>query len=163
MAHAAWHSAGLDAHDRWPLRARRDPESRSRACTDLFLSRAGKVWTVYELTCFLSPFVVDVVLTVTMQRQALAVLFVLTEEVPQVQFFDDVGFRFLGMWVYIDKSSMCPWSCKGRCHLLSGASKVVGEFHTFLTRALALFALGPWTLFLRARCIWLALGPVSRC
>ena len=26
MADAAWHSSGLGAHDRWPLRARRDAE-----------------------------------------------------------------------------------------------------------------------------------------
>ena len=35
---------------------------------------AGKVWTVYELKCFLSLLVVDVVLPVLVQRQAPAVL-----------------------------------------------------------------------------------------
>ena len=56
---------------------------RSPACTDPWWW-SGKGWTVYELACFLSPFVVDVVLIVTMHRQALAVLLVLTVEVPQI-------------------------------------------------------------------------------
>ena len=47
---------------------------RCRARSDLYTGGAGKVWTVYELACFLSPLVVDVVLPVLMQRQALAVL-----------------------------------------------------------------------------------------
>ena len=46
---------------------------------------------MYELACFLSPLVVDVVLPATLQRQALAVLFVLTVEVPQIQFFAVLG------------------------------------------------------------------------
>ena len=54
--------------------------SRSLALFDLYTVGAGKV--------------VDVVFPVTMQRQALAVLFVLTVEVPQIQFFDVVGFQF---------------------------------------------------------------------
>ena len=61
---------------------------------DLYSGGAGKVWTVYELKCFLSSLVIDVVLPVLMQRQALAVLFVRTVEVPQFQFFDVVGFQF---------------------------------------------------------------------
>ena len=73
---------------------------------------------MHELACFLSPLVVDVVLFVTKQRQ---VLFVLTVEVPQIQLFVVVGFRFLGMWVYIDQPLRSPWSCKGRYQLLSGA------------------------------------------
>ena len=87
-----------------------------------------------------------------MQRQALAVLSVLTVKVPQIQFFDVVG-RFLGTWVFFDESLLCQWS---RCD----ACEVVEGFHTFPTRSLALFAFGPWTLFPRAPCIWLALGPV---
>ena len=94
--------------------------------------------------------VVDVVLPVTMQRQALAVLFVLTVEVPQIQFFDVVGFRFLGMWVYIDKSLLCQWSCKGRFQLLSVCYENLGKFPRISTRSLALSALGPWTLLLRS-------------
>ena len=81
-----------------------------------------------ELACFLSTLVVDVVLPVTLQRQALAVLFVLAVEVPQIQFFDVVGFRFLGMCVHIDKSLMCQWSCKAGS-LSTGAAE---EFHGIL-------------------------------
>ena len=46
---------------------------RSLACTDP-CGGAGRVGTVHELACFLSPLVVDVVLPVLMQQQASAVL-----------------------------------------------------------------------------------------
>ena len=92
-----------------------------------FPGGAGMVWTVYELACVLSPLVVDVVLPVLVQRQALAVPFVLTVEVPQIQFFDVVGVRFLHMWVHIDQSLMCPWSCRGRYRLLSSVSRGRGR------------------------------------
>ena len=103
---------------------------------------------MYELACFLSSLMVDV-FPVTMQRQALAVLFVLTVEVPQIQFFDVVGFWFLGMWVYIDKSLMCQGSCKGRFQLLSVCYGGRGRILRIPTRSLALSALGPCTLLLR--------------
>ena len=101
MGDATWHTSGLGDVSRWPLRAHRDPE---RAAVDLkhVLTRgggAGKVWTVYELACFLSPLVVDV-LPVIMQRQALAVLCRFSMEVPQLQFFDVVGFQFWDMVVH---------------------------------------------------------------
>ena len=63
------------------------------------------------------------------------------------------------MWVYIDKSLMCQWSCSDRCGCFQVACESVEEFDTFPTRSLALFALGLWTLLLPALCIWLALGP----
>ena len=100
---------------------------------------------MHELACFLSPFVIDVVLPVTMQRQALAVLFVLTVEVSQGQF----GFRFLE-WVRIDKSLLCQWSCKGRFQLLSVCYENLGRIPRISTRSLALSALGPWTLLVRS-------------
>ena len=88
---------------------------------------------MYDLACFLSPLVVDVVLPVTIQPQALAVLFVLTVEVPQIQFFDVVGFWFLGMWVYTDESLMCQWSCKAGSNCFQfAATGAAEEFHGFL-------------------------------
>ena len=37
----------------------------------------------------------------------------MTVEVPQFQFLAGCGFRFLGVWVYIDESMMYLWSCSG--------------------------------------------------
>ena len=94
--------------------------------------------------------VVDVVLPVTIQRQALAVLFLLTVEVPQIQFFDVVGCRFLDMWVYIDKSLMCPWSCRAGSNCFQVSWWDVEECHILPTRGVALYVPDPWTLYLRA-------------
>ena len=119
-------------------------------------SREG--WTVYELACFVSPLVVDVVLPVTLQRQALAVLFVLTVEVPQIQFFDVVGFRFLGICVHIDKSLMCQ-CVKAGSTAFSVSTSTVEEFHGFLRAARAIRT---WTLDITSTnlCTWQALARV---
>ena len=65
-------------------------------------------------------------------------------EVPQIQFFDVVGFQFLCIWVYIDKSLMSQWSCKGRFQLSTGA---VEEFHGFLRAVLRYPHLDPGHCF----------------
>ena len=99
---------------------------RCRARSDLYTGGAGKVWTVYELACFLSPLVVDVVLPVLMQRQALAVLVSCsggaTDSVLRRH-----GVPVLGLWL----------QAKARAHRFHGALEGVEEFHTFPMRSLA--------------------------
>ena len=80
--------------------------SRSRAYTDPARWCSGEGVDSVRAGVHPVPLVVDVVLPVLMQRQALAVLFSL--QVHQIQFFDVVGFQFLDMWVYIDKSFDVP-------------------------------------------------------
>ena len=82
----------------------------------------------------------------------------MTVEMPQFQFLADGGLQFLGVLVYIDESLMYLWLCSGY-GFFGVPAEVVEEFHTSLTRGLALFALGFWTLCPPALCIWLALGP----
>ena len=79
--------------------------SRSRACTNLYVGGAGKVWTVYELACFLRP-------PCARAETSSCLPFQLAVEVPQIQFFVVVGFQFLGMWVCIDKSLMSSGHAK---------------------------------------------------
>ena len=53
------------------------------------------MWTVYELACFLSPLVVDVVLPEVTQRQVLAVPCRFTVEGHRFSSSTSVGFQFL--------------------------------------------------------------------
>ena len=103
------------------------------------------------MKCFLSPLVADVVLPVLMQRQAPAVLVSLQWRCHRFSSLTSWGSSFGLVGVHCQvvdvplvRQRQVPTAF--RVHILS-------------TRSLALFALGPWTLFLRAHCYWLALSP----
>ena len=96
------------------------------------------MWRMCDLACFLSPLVVDVVLPVLMQRQALAVLVSYSGGATD-SVLRRYGVPVLGLWL----------QAKAGSHCFQGANEGVEQFHAFPMRSLALSALGLWTLLLR--------------
>ena len=78
------------------------------------------MWTVYELACFLSTLVVDVVPPCAHSATSSCAPIQLTVEVPQIQFFDVVGFTVFGLCLCNDKSVDVLVVKQGRFPLLSG-------------------------------------------